>query len=102
MKYDLEEAIMKAWQTSNDLEMFFKYHGDHPKPMTEDEVANMIYGLKQIHDMRMEHLFDMYRMQFKLDEYCDDPEVLAERKRMIKMLNKPTPKKKGKKNVQKT
>jgi hypothetical protein len=97
--YDLEEAIMKAWQTSNDLEMFFKHYGDSPSPMTEDEVANMIYGIKQIHDMRMEHLFDMYRAQFKLDEYCDDPEVLAERKRVLKTLTKLTPKKKGKKDV---
>ena len=39
---DLEDAIYLAWRTSDDLEMFFKHYGDHPKPMTEDEVLNEI------------------------------------------------------------
>lgn len=94
---DLETAIMKAWQTSDDLDLFFKHHGDHPKPMTEDEVSNMIYGIKQIHDIRMEQLWDCFKRTLKLDEYCTDPEVLAERARVLKVLNN----KKGKKNVQK-
>ena len=38
-KVDLESAIYVAWQTSEDLELFFKHYGDHPKPMTEDEVV---------------------------------------------------------------
>ena len=63
---DLEDAIYKVWQTSDDLDMFFKHHGDHPKPMTEDEVSNMIYGIKQLHDIRMEALMDMLRRVHKL------------------------------------
>ena len=50
--------------------------------MTEDEVSNMIYGIKQIHDMRMEKLFEVFRKVHKLDEYCDDPEKLAAREHM--------------------
>ena len=38
-KVDLESAIMVAWQTSEDLDLLFKHHGDHPMPMTEDEVV---------------------------------------------------------------
>lgn len=83
MAIKLEDAIHRAWQTSEDLDMFFKHHGDHPIPMTEDEVGNMIYGIKQLHDMRMEALFDVYKKHFKLDEYCEDPEVLALRERMF-------------------
>jgi hypothetical protein len=40
--FDLEDAIQRAWQTSDDLEVFFKYHGDAEQPMTEDEVANAL------------------------------------------------------------
>jgi hypothetical protein len=99
MTYDLEDAIMKAWQTSDDLNMFFKHHGDNPKPMTEDEVSNMILGIKNLHDMRMESLFDLYKKHFKLDEYCEDPEVIALRKRVLgnKVEEVIKPKKKGKK-----
>ena len=83
---DLEDAIYKAWRTSDDLEMFFKHHGDHPKPMTEDEVSNMIYGIKQLHDIRMEALMDMMCRVHKLDQYTTDPEILARRG---KVLNQP-------------
>lgn len=83
MTYDLEDAILKAWQTSDDLNMFFKHHGDHPRPMSEDEVGNMILGIKNIHDMRMEALFEAYKKHFKLDEYCEDPETLALREKMF-------------------
>jgi hypothetical protein len=99
MTYDLEESIFKAWQTSDDLNMFFKHHGDHRVPMSEDEVSNMIYAIKQIHDLRMEALFEAYKKHFKLDEYCEDPEALALREKMFgnKVKEVIKPKKKGNK-----
>jgi hypothetical protein len=29
---DLESAIMLAWQTSDDIDLLYKHHGDHPDP----------------------------------------------------------------------
>ena len=103
MAIKLEDAIHRAWQTSEDLDMFFKHHGDHPIPMTEDEVSNMIYGIKQLHDMRMEHLFNEYKKEFKLDEYCTDPEALALREKLFgnKVEEVTKPKKKGSKKCHK-
>lgn len=103
-KINLEEAIHKAWQTCDDLDMFLKHHSDHPMPMTDDEVANTILGIKQIHAMRMENLFDMFKREFKLDEYCTDPDILfsrAKAQQAIAEYNKQiAPKnKKGKKDV---
>ena len=66
---DLEDAIYKAWQTCDDLDMFYKHHGDHPVPMSEDEVSNMILGIKQLHNMRMEALMDMMCRVHKLNQY---------------------------------
>jgi hypothetical protein len=80
---DLEDAIYKAWQTCDDLEMFFKHHGDHPTPMSEDEVSNMILGIKQLHNMRMEALMDMMCRVHKLNQYTTDPEVLANREKVF-------------------
>jgi hypothetical protein len=93
---DLENAIYKAWQTSDDLDMFYKHHGDHPTPMSEDEVSNMIYGIKQLHDMRMEALMDMMCRVHKLNQYTVDPEVLANREKFFNKVVEPQ-KKKGKK-----
>jgi hypothetical protein len=93
---DLEDAIMMAWRTSDDLELFFKHHGDHPDPMTEDEISNMIYGIKKLHDIRMEALMDMMCRVHKLNQYTTDEEILKNRESALnRMANQP--KKKGKK-----
>jgi hypothetical protein len=76
---DLESAIMLAWQTSEDLDLLFRHHGDHPVPMTEDEVGNVLLGIKVLHDLRMEKLMDTYCRKFELNQYCTDPEKLEAR-----------------------
>ena len=78
-RFDLEQAILTAWQTSDDIDLLFKHHGDAPRPMTEDEVGNALLGIKILHDMRMEKLMDTYSRKFELDQYCTDPEKLAAR-----------------------
>lgn len=90
-KIDLETYIYVAWQTSEDLKLLYEHHGDHPVPMTEDDVANALWGIKVLHDMRMEKLFDMYTRKFELDQYCTDPVKLAAREQLFGT------KKKGKK-----
>jgi hypothetical protein len=100
-KYDLEQAIMLAWQTSEDLDLLYKHHGDHPVVMTEDEVGNALWGIKILHEMRMEKLMDTYCRKFELNQYCTDPDKLAARNALFgeahDFLNETKPKKKGKK-----
>ena len=99
--FDLEDAIYKAWQTSDDVEVFFKYHGDAEQPMTEDEVANALLGIKALHDMRCWQLMDMMCRVFELNQYCTDPEKIAARAALFghvdDIMNETKPKKKGKK-----
>ena len=95
-RFDLEQAIMLAWQTADDIDLLYKHHGDAPRPMTEDEIGNALLGIKILHDMRMEKLMDMYNRKFELNEYCTDPEKLAARENLFDLLNE-KPKKKGKK-----
>jgi hypothetical protein len=78
-KIDLESAVMLMWQTSDDIDLLYKHHGDAPKPMTEDEVATALLGIKALHDLRCAALEDMYSRKFELDQYCTDPEKLAAR-----------------------
>lgn len=77
--FDLEDAIYKVWQTADDLETLYKYHGDAEKIMTDDEVANALIGLKSLHEMRCWQLMDMSARVFKLNQYCTDPVKLAAR-----------------------
>jgi hypothetical protein len=83
-KIDLESAIMMAWQTSEDIDLLYKHHGDAPQPMSDDEVANALLGIKTLHDMRMAALMDTYCRKFELDQYCTDPEKLAAREQLFK------------------
>jgi hypothetical protein len=83
-KIDLESAIMSAWQIVDDLDLFFRYSLDAERPMTEDEVANTLLGLKQIQEMRMWELMDKYKRREELDQYCVDPEKLAAREKLFK------------------
>jgi hypothetical protein len=68
--------------------------------MTEDEVANTLLGLKQLHDMRCHALMDMSARIFELNQYCTDPEKLARREAMLgealDFLNTAEPKSKKK------
>ena len=95
-RYDFEQAIMVAWQTSDDLDLLYKHHGDHPFPMTEDQVATALLGIKALHDMRMEKLMDMYCRKFELNQYCTDPVKLAAREGIFD-LSEPKKKKGSKK-----
>ena len=96
--FDLEDVILQAWQTSEDIDLFIQQYYDGPRPMTEDEVFNVVYGIKMLNDMRMEKVFDTYRRIFELDEYASD-EVKEYRERVLTKLfnHDEKPKKKGSK-----
>jgi len=67
--FELEDKIMSAWSTKEDLELFMRQYLDCEKVMTEDEVANVILGIITIHDLRCNELFETYTKVFKLDKY---------------------------------
>lgn len=54
--YDLEEKIMGAWQTAEDLDVL--YHGS--EDMDEDQLQNAILGLKEFHELRMGNLWRVF------------------------------------------
>lgn len=68
-RFDLEEAIMDAWHTKEDLDLFLKGFMDHPMPMSEDDVANAILGLMTLHDLRCKQLYEVYKQVFKIDNW---------------------------------
>jgi hypothetical protein len=59
-RFDLEQHIMQAWITSEDLDLFLWKLMDSPDEMTEDEIANMLIGIKTIHDARMNKLWNTF------------------------------------------
>lgn len=68
----IEDKIMRAWSTSDDLEDFIMQFYEGTKTMTNDDVFNIIWGLKELHDIRCQQLFEVYKQVFQLDEYNPD------------------------------
>lgn len=58
---ELEEAIMNAWQTENDIQSVYDGSDvDYTKPDNVDKLQNQLIGLKEFHSLRMNKLWDTF------------------------------------------
>jgi len=83
----LEEKIYRVWATSDDLEDFINQYYEGEVPMSQDDVFNIVWGLKEMHDIRCKQLFDIFKRTFQLDEYASD-EVKELREQIFNKLDK--------------
>jgi hypothetical protein len=63
--FDLEAEIMSVWNTKDDLELITSRMMDDPDPMSEDEIANVLIGLTELHDIRCKKLFDVFEAMLR-------------------------------------
>ena len=56
-RFDLEEAIGQMAQFANDIDTIIYAIGDAPEPATEDELLNMLIGVKQLHESRYQKMW---------------------------------------------
>ena len=60
-RFDLEAEIHSVWYTEVDLDtILFRLMDSSDGPCSEDEIANMLIGLKEIHKSRCLKLWDMF------------------------------------------
>jgi len=65
-RFNLEEEIMAVWSTEEDLETVLYRIMDAPEgPASEDEITNMLIGLKEIHKSRCLKLWDVFETMVK-------------------------------------
>lgn len=65
---DMEQLIMKAWSTSEDLELIRWYLMDAKESSKDvDDIDNLILGVWRLHELRMLRLFEEYEQVIKLD-----------------------------------
>ena len=79
LQFDLEQQIMQAWNTKEDLELFLERYMDNPTPMTEDEVHNTVYGIVCMHELRCQKAFKTYEDFLK--ELRDERDTLVQEAR---------------------
>ena len=59
-RFNLEAEIMSVWNTKDDLESITSRMMDDPDPMSEDDIANVLIGLTELHDIRCKKLFNVF------------------------------------------
>ena len=59
-RFDLDEAIGRMDQFPNDLETIMYAIGDSPIRHTEDEILNMLIGVKQLYETRYQKMWNIF------------------------------------------
>lgn len=60
-RIDLEQAILAAWSTKEDLQLLYS----NMDRMSEDEVQNTILGIIELHELRSLKAFDLFEKLLK-------------------------------------
>lgn len=66
--HELEDLIMAAWITKEDIDSILWVLMDREKKPDEDELANLLIGLHSLHDARMTKLFQAYDTVLKTNK----------------------------------
>lgn len=66
--HELEDLIMAAWITKEDIDSVLWVLMDREKTPTEDELANLLLGIHTLHDARMAKLFNGYEQVIKTNK----------------------------------
>ena len=64
-RFNLEAEIMSVWNTKDDLQSITSRMMDDPDPMSEDDIANVLIGLSELHDIRCKKLFNVFETMVK-------------------------------------
>lgn len=63
--FDLEQSIMKCWNVVDDIDLIFKNVMEKEQPFTQDELANILLGMKQLYHLKFEECFEQFEMMCK-------------------------------------
>ena len=75
IRFNLEEEIQNVWNTENDLDtILYRIMDAKDGPPSEDDVVNMLLGLKEIHKSRCIKLWDVFETMVN-GKVFDQPKV---------------------------
>lgn len=69
-RFDLEQDILSVTGMTQDLDTLLWRIMDSPDgPLTEDDLANIVIGLRYTLELRSDKLWDTFTQVFELDQY---------------------------------
>ena len=73
-RFDLEDALMKVEQTSEDLDLITEMFLDREVASTQDEMSNVLIGLSALHRYRCEKTFSIFEEMVVNDQFKKEGE----------------------------
>ena len=59
-RFELEDAMSNLHQIGEDIDTIIYAIGDSPIKHTEDQLLNMLIGMKQLHDTRYQKMWNTF------------------------------------------
>jgi hypothetical protein len=64
-RFELEDAMSNLSLVSEDIETIIYAIGDSPIKYTEDQLLNMLIGIKQLHETRYQKMWNVFEHLIK-------------------------------------
>ena len=75
-RFDLEQDILSITGMTEDLDTLLWRIMDSPDgPLTEDDLTNIVIGLRYILQLRSDKLWDTFSQVFEIDQYRSNDNV---------------------------
>ena len=63
--FKLEQEIMSCWGVVDDIDLLFKYFGDHKdfagmKAEHADKIMNLMIGLRELYSVKFDNMFSTF------------------------------------------
>lgn len=67
-RFDLEQAIMNAWSTTDDLNLLVENLLENEDAGSVEEIANALVGLSHLHNLRAKRVFDIFEAMVEQED----------------------------------
>jgi hypothetical protein len=58
--FDLEQSILQCWNVCDELDLLYTQILERSRPLTQDEMANILLGMKLMYQMKFEKCFSEF------------------------------------------
>ena len=58
--FDLEQSILQCWNVCDELDLLYSQTLERSTPLTQDEMANILLGMKSLYQMKFEKCFSEF------------------------------------------
>lgn len=59
-RLDMEQYIMDCWKVTDEIKLFTEALIDGSPPLTEDEQANVLIGLRSLYELKFNRLWNQF------------------------------------------